>query len=240
VHYPSISLVIPCYNEQERIPHLMEGIRDFIVEWHGDFEFIIVNDASTDDTIKAITADPLFQNLENDGRISILQNTKKGKGGALQMGVAAASKEYILTCDFDMATSPLEIILWAKNNNAVFDGKTISIGSRTHPESELILITHRRAHGNLFNTIVRLCTGLSQKDTQCGFKLYPKSIAQHLFDSLRTMGWAHDVELLKKASKLNIPILEMPITWNEREASKVNLYSDGLKMIWEVVKMMGR
>jgi dolichyl-phosphate beta-glucosyltransferase len=238
VHYPSISLVIPCFNEQERIPHLLEGIHDFIVEWHGDFEFILVNDASTDNTIKVLSEQSLFQNLLLDKKIKVFHNSNKGKGGALQLGVAEATKEYVLTCDADMATSPLEIILWSKENESTFDGRTISIGSRTHPKSELVLITHRRAHGNLFNNVVRILTGLKQQDTQCGFKLYPTPIAKQLFATIKTMGWAHDVEILRNATKKGIGIIEMPITWNERDASKINLYRDGLKMIWEVMSMV--
>jgi dolichyl-phosphate beta-glucosyltransferase len=75
------------------------------------------------------------------------------------------------------------------------------------------------------------------KDTQCGFKLYPRAIAQQLFANLRTKGWAHDVEILLQANKQSIPVIEMPITWNERDASKINVLRDGMKMLWEVMKM---
>jgi dolichyl-phosphate beta-glucosyltransferase len=233
--FPSISIVIPCFNELERIGHLFDGIREFIVEWYGPFEIIIVNDASTDASIATIKEQALFKSLAQDGFIQLLNNVAKGKGGALKMGVAAAKHSYILTCDADMATHPLEIVLWQRKYQNLFKEKNIAIASRLHEDSHLLLTTNRRSAGNLFNTIVRLFTGLKYRDTQCGFKLYPSAIAKELFGKLQTMGWAHDVELLLHAKKNNFAVLEFPITWNEREASKINLIHDGLKMITEVI-----
>jgi dolichyl-phosphate beta-glucosyltransferase len=235
---PSVSIIIPCFNEVDRLLHLMDGIKYFIAEWHGDFEFIIINDSSSDDTYSRIENIPLYQSLSINGKAQLINNlpTRKGKGGALKTGIEVASKDYILTCDADMATEPIAMIIWFIKYPQLFDHKSILIASRTHPESQLELISDRRSHGNLFNRIVRLLTPLELLDTQCGFKLYPCKMAKSLFASLKTMGWAHDVEILCRASKLNFSIHELPILWSEREASKINLWSDGIRMVWEVVK----
>jgi dolichyl-phosphate beta-glucosyltransferase len=233
--YPSISLIIPCYNESSRVAQMMEGIKEFLAVWHGDFEFIIVDDGSTDDTVTQINATTLFQNLLADQKIQLLQQPNTGKGGALKHGISKASKQYTLTLDADMATHPAEIIRWALASTATFDAQTISIADRSLAKSNLILISNRRDTGKLFNTIVRRITGLPYTDTQCGFKLYPTAIAKTLFASLHTLGWAHDVEILVKAKKQNIAVQCMPINWNEKAASKIHVLKDGLVMLWQVL-----
>jgi dolichyl-phosphate beta-glucosyltransferase len=234
---PSISLVIPCYNEAERLPQLFEGIKNFITYWPAGFQFIIVNDGSTDATKTLIEENQLYKNLLLDDKIILLNQKNTGKGGAIKNGIIKANCNFVLTLDADMATSPTELLKWLKINETIFDKKTVSIASRTLPESELILISNRRSQGNLFNKIVRKITGLPYLDTQCGFKLYPTNIAQETFAKLKTNGWAHDVEILMKLQKQNIKIIELPIVWNERAASKINVVRDGIKMLWEVMVM---
>jgi dolichyl-phosphate beta-glucosyltransferase len=235
--YPFVSLVIPCYNEATRLPQMWDGIKHFIAEWKGNFEIIIIDDGSKDDTAQLINENPMFKTLVADHKAQLIQNINTGKGHALQLGVQAALGDFILTLDADMATSPLEIIFWQLKNPKTFDGTTITIANRTDADSKLVLISSRRRHGNLFNKIVKKFTTLNYNDTQCGFKLYPSLIGKQLFAALLTPGWAHDVELLLRAQQLNYTVQQMPITWNERGASKVNVVLDGLKMIWDVVKI---
>jgi len=237
VQYPSVSLIIPCYNESIRVAKMIDGFKEFIATWHGLFEIIIIDDGSTDDTVSLIKNNLLYKNLLADNKIQLIQQTNTGKGGALQKGITAATLDFVLTVDADMATHPVEIMNWRLQNKATFARDTICIASRTLAASKLILISNRRSSGKLFNTIVRIITNLPFKDTQCGFKLYPRAIAQQLFANLRTKGWAHDVEILLQANKQSIPVIEMPITWNERDASKINVLRDGMKMLWEVMKM---
>ena len=237
MQYPSVSLIIPCYNESIRVAKMIDGIKEFIATWHGLFEIIIIDDGSTDDTVSLIKNNLLYKNLLADHKIQLIQQTNTGKGGALQKGITAATLDFVLTVDADMATHPVEIMNWRLQNKATFARDTICIASRTLAASKLILISNRRSSGKLFNTIVRIITNLPFKDTQCGFKLYPRAIAQQLFANLRTKGWAHDVEILLQANKQSIPVIEMPITWNERDASKINVLRDGMKMLWEVMKM---
>jgi dolichyl-phosphate beta-glucosyltransferase len=237
LQYPPLSLIIPCYNESSRVAQMMEGIKEFLGVWHGDFEFIIVDDGSTDDTVASIKQFDLYKNLFAEHKIKIVQQKNIGKGGALQNGMMAATKSFAVTLDADMATHPAEVIRWMRLSATTFDGKSICIADRTLTESQLILISNRRDSGKLFNTIVRFITKLPFADTQCGFKLYPTTIGQQLFTNLITNGWAHDVEILCKAVAQQIPITCMPIKWNEQAASKINVWKDGLTMLWEVVKI---
>ncbi len=234
--FPSISLIIPCYNEEQRVVQLIEGLKDFIALWHAPFEIIIVNDGSTDNTVKLLEKNTMLQQLLADDKLVLLHQKNKGKGAALKYGVSHATMAYTLTLDADMATHPQELIQWMQEPyNCFSNTNTISIASRPHPNSKLILISTRRDSGALFNTIVQTCTGLNITDTQCGFKLYPTTIAKQLFAALKTPGWSHDVELLLRAKQANYILQELPITWNEKAASKIHVIKDGLKMVWDVL-----
>jgi dolichyl-phosphate beta-glucosyltransferase len=232
---PSISLVIPCYNEASRLSQMFEGIKNFITYWPAGFQFIIINDGSTDDTAEIITQNKLYQNLLADDKIILINQKNCGKGGAIKNGIKYVSMPYVLTLDADMATNPTELLNWAKLSKNLFDNNTVSIASRTLIDSKLILISSRREKGNVFNTIVRKITGLPFLDTQCGFKLYPTPIAKTIFENLKTLGWAHDVEILLQLHHKKITVQELPIVWNERDASKINVWQDGLKMIVDVL-----
>jgi dolichyl-phosphate beta-glucosyltransferase len=238
--YPSVSLIIPCYNESNRLAQTVLGIKEFLAAWHGSIEIIIVDDGSTDGSVEFLQLQSMIQALMADDKLKIITQKNTGKGGAIQAGIAIAKHDYCLTLDADMATHPTEIINWALLSKSTFDQATISIASRTLANSKLILISNRRNKGKMFNTIVRRLTGLQINDTQCGFKLYPTAIAKQLFANLQTKGWAHDVEIILRAKQKNIALQEMPITWNERDASKINVVIDGFKMMWEVVRIVVR
>lgn len=236
MQFPSISLVIPCYNESARIDLMLNGIRNFANVWKGDFEIIIVDDGSTDGTDIILQANPYYFDLIKEKKLFFLQQKNTGKGGALKLGVSAATKDFILTLDADMATSPTELLQWLEMRKN-FNDKEILIASRELKNSTVKDSIKRKIIGNIFNFIIRKAVKLNITDTQCGFKLYPKEAAKKLFSDLQTMGWAHDVEILAKANKMSYTIIEMPVTWNAVEGSKINVLSDGWKMFWEVIKI---
>jgi dolichyl-phosphate beta-glucosyltransferase len=216
---------------------MWEGITLFISTWPATSEFIIIDDGSTDDTAQNIFNTELYKKLALDNRITFLQQKNTGKGGALAKGIAIAKHPYVLTVDADMSTMPTELVKWVHINKNLFDNTSVYIADRTLAASQLNLISSRRESGKLFNTIVRQLTGLKYGDTQCGFKLYPSTIAQPIFATLFTNGWAHDVEVLLRLQHKNVAIISMPIVWDEHDASKINLLKDGAKMLWEVLRI---
>ncbi len=236
MHFPSVSLIIPCYNEESRIPLLVHGIQEFADQWQGDFEVIIVDDGSQDRTFATLSQDLFLLNLISDQKLKIIQQANQGKGAALQKGVLAARKDFILTLDADMATSPIEIIQWLQVKKS-FQSNEILIGSREMNRTQVKDHWHREFAGHMFNLILRKITGLKIKDTQCGFKLYPTQIGKMIFASLQTPGWAHDVEILKRAEKKGFIITEMPIHWEAVAGSKINLLKDSFRMFVEVCKI---
>ncbi len=232
-----LSLVIPCYNESGRVGLLYKGLEDFIAVWKYQFEVLIVNDGSKDNTLELLQQHRVY--LNNSDKIIILSQQNTGKGGALRMGVLQAKGDYILTLDADMATSPAELVRWLELQHGFFSDNTIYIGSREHKDSVIRNVEgERKAAGNIFNLIIRTLTPLNARDTQCGFKLYPAKVARQLFSVLKTYGWAHDVELLYHAHLLKMQIKEMPVLWTAIDDSKVKVFRDGLKMLVEVLKIV--
>jgi len=230
----SLSLVIPCYNEADRVGLLYGGLESFIGRWKGPLEVVIVNDGSKDNTEQRLKEHPVYKS--NSKIITIYTQANTGKGGALRNGVLKATGDHILTLDADMASPPDELIKWQQLVGGTFANDTIYIGSREHKDSIITKQGDRKLAGNIFNFIVRAISPLKGiRDTQCGFKLYPAAEAKRLFGSLQTFGWAHDVELLYKAYLDKMKIVEMPLTWNAIEGSKIVLLRDGFNMLREIL-----
>lgn len=229
-----LSLVIPCYNESERISLLYAALGSFMSEWQGPLEVIIINDGSRDNTLELLQQHPVYFSHTQNIKIYSQENT--GKGGALKNGVLRATGDYILTLDADMATSPSDLFHWFDLLNWSPSLNTIYIGSREHSDSVIRKVTDdRKMAGNLFNMVIRMLIPIKARDTQCGFKLYPAVLAKKYFSSLRTFGWAHDVEILYNAHLHGNQIKEMPVIWTAIEGSKIRVLRDGFNMLIEVL-----
>lgn len=234
-HTPSLSLVIPCYNEASRLENLFSSLQHFSQSWKAPLQVLIVDDGSKDDTVAQIKAHATFQQLSEQGIVQLIEaGQNQGKGGALALGVAAATNDFILTLDTDMSARPQELHQWLQRVGR-FDDNTLYIGSREHKESHITAHTSRRIVGNIFNLLVRLFTPLSTRDSQCGFKLYPIKLAKQLFGHLQVKGWAHDVELLYRAHLMGAHIQDMPLTWQEEAGSKVNVARDSIRMLLQIL-----
>ena len=232
-----LSLVIPCYNEVDRIQHLEKALKTFDSKWYNAYEVIVVDDGSTDNTAEKIK--DALQNALSNATLNVISLEKNvGKGGAIQAGVAAATGDFILTIDADMATQPILLRNWLQRlpNNA-FREDQILIGSREHGDSQVKAKSNRKTLGRVFNILTQLTTSLNFKDTQCGFKLYPAKVAKSLFANLQSKGWSHDVEILYKAQLQGIDIQSMPVLWQHIDGEKINVGSDGLKMALQTIRI---
>jgi len=234
-----LTLVVPCYNESDRINLLYGGLETFIPKWKDFLEVIIINDGSKDNTEDLLKANEVYKRHENV--INIYSQANTGKGGALRNGVLRAKGDYILTLDADMASPPDELIKWMNMLRWQPARDTIYIGSREHKDSVITKQGDRKLAGNIFNFIVRVISPLKGiRDTQCGFKLYPAIEAKKIFEGLQTYGWAHDVEILYKAHLDKMKIVEMPLVWNAVEGSKINLLRDGFNMMREILMIVAK
>jgi glycosyltransferase involved in cell wall biosynthesis len=221
----SLSVVIPAYNEEERLP----GTLQKIIEWlHGRdlncSELLVVNDGSTDETANIVqrygAESSCIRLLENPGN--------RGKGYAIRNGMLAAKAEWILYSDADLST-PIEEFdkLYAA---AMSEQASIAIGSRAL-ERRLVSVhqsAFREYSGRAFNSIMRALIGLPFLDTQCGFKLFRHDAAQAVFSRQTLDGFSFDVEDLYIAKVCGIRAIEVPVRWANVEGSKVRL-TQGLK-----------
>ena len=224
-----LSIVIPAYNEQARLPRTVLETIHCCVTRKLDFELIIADDGSRDDTL---AIGRLFE--KSDRRIRVLACPHMGKGAAVRMGMLNAKGHFVLFMDADGATPLTEI---PKLLAAVDSEYDVAIGSRVvqHPgEVEVKTKFHRRLIGRTFAFLVNLLAIEGIADTQCGFKMFRRDAAVAIFSCQKTPGFAFDVEILFLARRLGLKIVEIPVNWVAQPGSKVNLISDSMRMLWDI------
>jgi len=224
-----LSIVIPAYNEQTRLPRTMlETIRWCSVR-RLDFEVIVADDGSRDATL---ALGRLFE--ECDGRVRVLACPHMGKGATVRMGMLNAGGRFVLFMDADGAT-PLDEI--PKLVAALDAGYDLAIGSRVvqrEREVEVRTPVHRRLVGRVFAFLVNVLAVPGIADTQCGFKMFRRTVVREIFARQKTPGFAFDVEILWIARRLGLSIAEVPVNWIAQPGSKVNLITDSMRMLWDV------
>jgi glycosyltransferase involved in cell wall biosynthesis len=229
----SISVIIPAYNEESRLPSTLGRIEQYLHDTHWDFhEIVVVDDGSKDGTVSAATkfadANPNIRVLRNPGN--------RGKGYSVRHGMLEARGEWRLFSDADLST-PIEELekLWM----AVEMGKDeIAIGSRALDRS--LIGVHqpgmRETMGRIFNGVMRAATGLAISDTQCGFKLFRADVAQVAFSRQTLERFGFDAEVLYIAHRKGFGIAEIPVRWNHVDGSKVNMLN-GIQAFGELVQI---
>jgi dolichyl-phosphate beta-glucosyltransferase len=224
-----LSIVIPAYNEQARLPRtVLETIR-WCMARNLNFELIIADDGSRDGTLGIAR---LLE--ETDVRVRALACPHMGKGAAVRTGMLNAKGRLVLFMDADGAT-PLDEL--PKLLAAIEDGHDVAIGSRVVQQPgqvEVRTSLHRRIIGRAFAFLVNLFAFEGIGDTQCGFKLFRRDAAAAIFSRQKTAGFAFDVEVLFIARRLSLSIAEIPVNWVAQPGSKVNLVADSIRMLWDI------
>ncbi len=231
-----ISIVIAAYNEERRIGESLLKIKDYLTGRNEDYEIIVVDDGSTDNTAQVVVDyKPEITNLK-----MIRYPKNRGKGYALRKGVLASTGDAILLTDADLST-PIEGLprLLPLISSQEYDGV---IGSRALKSSTLIRKQPwwRQGMGKVFNKIVRFMVLDDFLDTQCGFKIFSGDTARSLFKDARIDRFAYDVEILVMAQKRGYRILEVPVKWIDSPGSKVHPVLDSLQMFFDLVKIHKR
>ena len=232
---PRLSVVIPCYNEELRLPRTIERIERYLGARGDRYELILVDDGSGDGTRK-VMEDTAARNKSI--RIASLP-VNRGKGRALAEGVKVSRGDYVLVTDADLST-PIEEL--PKLEAALAAGAGVAIGSRAIKGSrvELSQPIYRVLMGKAFNIIVQLVLLPGIWDTQCGFKLFRGDIAHDVFAGLTTDGFGYDPEVLYLAKKKGVPIAEVPVVWRNSAPTKVNAIRSSLDMFRHVVRIRFR
>lgn len=227
-----LSVVIPAYNEESRIHPTIQGIHAYLRRKSPKFEIIVVDDGSTDNTLRIVS--DLSREFENIRAVHYQINA--GKGYAVREGVLSSRGALLLLCDADQST-PIEEI--EKLVPFLDRGYDIVIGSRALSNSDILVRQpwYRERMGKIFNILVRMLIIGKFKDTQCGFKLFRGDVARALFKKSLINGFSFDVEILFLAERDGYAVGELPIRWINSPHSRVRIFRDSLGMFFELLKI---
>lgn len=226
------SIVIPAYNESERIQSSLNKIVSFLSAQPWQVEVLVVNDGSRDNTAEIVR-----QFAAQHSYIRLIENPgNRGKGYSIRNGMLQASGDIVLFSDADLSAPITEA---PKLFREIENGADVAFGSRwliakMQTERQSIL---RQIAGRLYNVFMRVLLGLPYKDTQCGFKAFSRKAVDTIFPRQRIERWGFDVELLFLARKFRLNIVEVPVEWAHDDRSKINPLVDGIKMFGEMISI---
>lgn len=226
-----LSVVIPAYNEAGRILPYLREVTGFLTGRGRPYEVLVVDDGSTDATAATVEA---FS--EQVPEVELLRlPIRRGKGAAVRRGMQAAVGEFQLFTDADGATPISEL---TRLETAIAAGAHVAIGSRALasqlPDFAVQARLYRTVLGGMFNAAVRQSGIRGISDTQCGFKLFRRAVAEDLFGVSTIDGYGFDLEVLYVAQRRGYRIAEIPINWSDQPGSKVRVLRDGLAMLREL------
>jgi len=223
-----LSVVIPAYNEERRLPATLAATMSFLGQQEYGSEVLVVDDGSTDATVEVA------------GRytgVRVLKNGRNlGKGAAVARGVTDALGEYVVFADADGSTPIAEVQKLLAAHQAGFD---VAIGSRAIRGARIVQYQpwYRVMLGKSFNVAVQLLALPGIWDTQCGFKSFTREAARDIFGRRTLDGWGFDVEILFIARKRGYRIKEVGIEWEDSPVTKVNAVRDGLGMLADLARI---
>jgi dolichyl-phosphate beta-glucosyltransferase len=216
VNLPEISIVIPAFNEEQRLPRTLRTVTEYLDGRGDQYEIVVVDDGSSDRTA-AVARET------GSARLTLLTNgVNRGKGFSVRRGMLAARGSRRLMSDADLSTPIEELPCLLALLDQGFD---IAIGSRalTGARIEVHQPRYRELVGRLFNRLARILAVRGLADTQCGFKLFTGPAATEIFRTARLDGFSFDVEALYIAQKRGFRIVETPVTWRNDAATRVTM-----------------
>jgi dolichyl-phosphate beta-glucosyltransferase len=223
---PYLSIVIPAYDEEQRLPRTLERLAAWLRAWGRPHEVLVVDDGSRDGTVAAARA---------AGAAVLANDRNRGKGYSVRRGMLAARGALRLMTDADLST-PIEELprLVAR----IEEGCGVAIGSRALPGARIEIRQpwYRENMGRVFNLMVRGLALPGLRDTQCGFKLFTAEAARDAFADARLDGFSFDVEALYLARKRGHRVCEIPVVWRNDAASRVTL-SSGLRAFLDLARI---
>jgi len=224
----SFSIIIPVYNEEQRLSRCLE--------W--DFEIIVAEDGSTDNSVKIVKD---FKSRDDRVKLLSFQN-RLGKGGAIKNGILNANKEYVGFMDADLAADPSEfqrLLAFIKDYDVVIGSRSLR-GNLPPIKRPLYRSFFSHFYSKFFRTLFRSPI----YDPQCGFKVFKRDATVILFPEIHTIGFAFDSEVIVKAFSLGLKVKEVPIIWNHDTASKISVFhqmkamGEDLLSIWFEAHML--
>ena len=231
---PLLTIIIPAYNEQDRLPTTLPQVVAFAQAQEYPVELLVVDNASTDRTPDIVR--DIARDIANEHpSISLLHQPVRGKGAAVRKGMLEGQGEYLFICDADLAMPIEEVSKFLPPTLSDYD---VAIASREAAGAVRYNEPwYRHLMGRVFNLAVRLLAVPGIQDTQCGFKCFRREAAQDIFATQKIDGWAFDVEILHIARRRGYRIVEVPINWYYGEGSRVSPIRDSVNMLIEVLRI---
>ncbi len=227
-----ISIVIPAYNEEARLPPTMDSFLGYFRKRGEPFELIVVNDGSRDGTAELVR-----RKMQEDPELRLVDQAKNGgKGSAVKAGLLAAKGDLWLFSDADESTPADD---FGALKAAIDCGADLAMGSRAIQGSKLEVRQsfYREFLGRCFNLVVRTILWVPFHDTQCGFKAMRASTMRPVIERLRTPHFGFDFEIVYRAHRSGLKIVEVPVTWRDRAGSKVSVLRDGMIMVGSLFRI---
>lgn len=238
---PLVSVVIPAYNEERRLPHTLQRVNAYLAAQNYPAEILVVDDGSTDGTTRVVET---F--AQQHPTVRLLKNDHRGKGYTVRTGMLAAHGHIVLFSDADLST-PIEelekLMPWFERGYEIVIGSREGVGAQRIKEP-----FYRHIMGRAFNFVVQLLTVRGIQDTQCGFKAFRDDVAQDIFSRMLLYGdnakqvsggmvTAFDVEALFIGHKAGYRIKEVPVQWRYGTETKVNPLKDSYRNFCDVVRV---
>ena len=221
---PFLSIVLPAYNEEDRLPASLDRVIDFLARQQLDSEIVIADDGSRDRTPQ-IVRERAAAGLPPNVALRLVQHdANRGKGAAIRTGVLAAEGRYVFFMDADLATPPEDALKLLDRLKA---GAPVAIGTRIQADGTDMRATQpaqRRMVGRLFTMMRKTMRVLPDiEDTQCPLKGFERDVARAVFERQRLSGWIFDAEVLDIARSLGYPVVSVPVTWRHVEGSRLRV-----------------
>ena len=227
---PFLSIIIPAYNEEKRLPGTLEKVVSYIKDQDYSVEVLVVENGSADRTLE-VARD--FSNTYP--QIQVIQSTPRGKGLAVQRGMLAAQGEFRFMCDADLSMPISEITRFLPPEAPNYD---IAIASREAPGAvRYEEPSFRHFIGRGYNLLIRWMALPGLNDTQCGFKCFRGEVAEDIFLRQTLTGWSFDVEILFIGRRRGYHIIEVPIPWYFNAESKIRVFRDSIHMGKDLLTM---
>lgn len=232
-----VTIVIPVFNEQERIAKTLYSIKDYLSQQNYTSDVMIIDDGSSDLTSEVIRVVDIYsEELKLQSSGVLIENVKNvGKGYSIAKGLLMAKGDIIAFTDAD-ASTPIEEI--EKLINKINEGYDVVVGSRNLKTSNIEnRPAIRSVLSRVFNMIASALGLLSVTDSQCGFKAYRRTAARDVAERQKTYGYCFDVEHIHMATKLGYKVAEVPVTWSHDEGSTLSLINDSIWMFVDLLKI---
>ncbi len=236
MQHPFLTVVIPAYNEENRLPESLRKIAEFLRQQSYRAEVLVVENGSSDDTSGVVQRFGATLHADDPFVLELL-HSPPGKGIAVKTGMLVGKGDYLFICDADLSM-PIEEVQKFLPPQVAPDHYDIAIASREVAGAVRYgEPAYRHLMGRVFNRIVRTLIVPGIEDTQCGFKCFTREAAQQIFPFQTIDGWGFDPELLYIARLRGLRLVEIPINWYYMAESRVNPVRDTINMVREVLRI---